>query len=608
MSFKALLRSVSAVVVLLAGVTIAGFAQVPSSQRVITIIDENHSFNEVMANMPWLVSQGNASGYASNFKSDNGGSLLDYLWLASGSCESAANCSPLPPGTKDFLCNGNDCYYPNTTMSYPITDDNIFRELNNRGISWKVYAQSYAAAGGTVTTPDNANGTDYYRRHNGATWYSDVLGNVDNSAGNVVDLSQLLIDLANGTLPRYMIIVPDGNHDAHDCPVGMPNCTDAQKLNAADQFLNETLTPILNTPDFQPGGDGLIFVTFDECGGGTDGGCGSWVYTAVIGPKVLPHTVTTMPYEHQNTLRTMLDALNINSYPGASGTTSDMFDLFVAQGTTPQVVIGSPAPLTSSTASGISVNSPLLLQASAIPSQNNSVSGWYVYVDGAAVYNTGAVSMINPSLTLTTGRHTIVTRAWDTSGGYGSQTFSVNVVPTGPTVSVATPTTDLTLGSPVNIIASALPGSGQSINKWSIYVDGADAYNAGAVNSINTNVAMTNGPHNVVLRTWDTSGLSGDQKLFLTVNSQPAVAVATPLPNGNVNSPINVQASASPSPGYEITGWYVYLDEEPVYNTGGVTSINTNIQAGSGTHTLVIRAWDSSGAFGSQIMIVQVNN
>lgn len=603
MGFQSLGRSVSAVV-LLAFAAVAARAQVPSSHHVILVIDENHSFNEVMANMPWLVSQGNANGYASNFKSDNGGSLLDYLWLASGSCESAANCAPLPPGANNFLCNGNDCYYPNTTSSYPITDDNIFRELNNRNIPWKVYAQSYAPAGGTVTTPDNANGTDYYRRHNGATWYSDVLGNIDNSASKVVDLAQLSIDLANWALPRYMIIVPDGNHDAHDCPVGMSTCTDAQKLNAADDFLNQTLTPILNTPDFQPGGTGLLFVTFDECGGGTDNGCESWIYTAVIGPKVVPHTVTAMPYKHENTLRTMLDALGINTYPGASGTTSDMFDFFVAEGTAPQVTIGSPAPLTSST----NLHSPLLLQASAIPSQNHSVSGWYVYVDGAPVFNTGAVSMINPSLTLTNGTHTILARAWDTSGAYGSQTLSVNVTAAGPTISVAAPTTDLTLGSPVNIIASALPSAGYSISKWSIYVDGSDVYNAGAVDSINTNIAMTNGSHQVKVQSGDTSGMSRTQSLSVIVSSQPAVALATPLPAGSVNSPINVQASASPSPGHQITGWYVYLDGNAVYNTGAVGSINININASSGAHTLTVRAWDSSGAFGSQIVIVQVAN
>src|SRR5438045_2034806 len=115
-------------------------------------MDENTSYNDVINNMPWLVGEGNANGYATNYHSDNGGSLMDYLWIASGSCQSAANCT-IPPGT-DFGCSGDSC-------ASPITDNNIFRLMNKAGISWKVYAQSYAAAGGTPTTPDNANGTFY---------------------------------------------------------------------------------------------------------------------------------------------------------------------------------------------------------------------------------------------------------------------------------------------------------------------------------------------------------------------------------------------------------------------------------------------------------------
>src|SRR3954468_2771053 len=196
-------------------VAAAAFGQVPTSQHVVLVINENSTYNDVKANMPWLIAKGNANGYATKYQSDNGGSLLDYLWLASGSCHSIANCA-LPALTHDFNCNGNSCFFPGTTNSDPITDDNIFRELNKAGVSWKVYAQSYAAAGGTITTPDNHNGTSYYRRHNGATWYSDVINNVSGSAGKVVDLSQLNTDLKNGTLPRFTIIVPDGHHDAHD--------------------------------------------------------------------------------------------------------------------------------------------------------------------------------------------------------------------------------------------------------------------------------------------------------------------------------------------------------------------------------------------------------
>src|SRR5438045_3933433 len=164
---KTLGRSVSAAVASLF-IAALGFAQVPASKHVVIVIDENSSYSDVMDNMPWLTSQGAAYGYATNYQSDNGGSLLDYLWLASGSCHSSANCT-LPKGTHDFHCNGNDCYYPCTETTDPTTNDNIFRELNSAAISWKVYAQSYSKAGGTVTTPDNHNGSAYYRRHNGAT-------------------------------------------------------------------------------------------------------------------------------------------------------------------------------------------------------------------------------------------------------------------------------------------------------------------------------------------------------------------------------------------------------------------------------------------------------
>lgn len=593
-------RILSSAIVLVC-VSAAVFAQVPSSKHVVLVIDENSSYSSVAANMPWLISKGHAYGYATNYHSNNGGSLLDYLWLASGSCHSSANCT-LPSGTHDFNCNGNSCFHPGTTTTDAITDNNIFRVLNNAGISWKVYAQSYAAAGGTVTTPDNHNGTAYYRRHNGATWYSDVINNVSGSAGKVVDLSRLSTDIQNGALPRFSILVPDGHHDAHDCPVGMSSCSEAQKLNAADQFLNSTLSPILNMPDFQSGGTGLVLVTFDECGGGTNSGCGASVYTALIGPRVKPHTVSSVPYKHQNALRTIFDSLGVNSFPGASASAADMSDFFGSGTVTaskPEVVINSPAPGTSHT-------SPVQIDATASPSAGHSITGWRVYVDSVASYSGGAVSYITPLVKMGTGTHTVVVRAWDTSGGYGDQTIKLTASTASPSVAIATPTNNASAGTPMNLQASASPTAGHTIHSWLVQVDGKNVMSAGATPRIDLQLPLTQGKHSVVVRAYDTSNASGSKTVTVTATSKPAVTVSKPLIASNVISPVKFSAFATATSGRSITGWWIYVDGVGKYHAGAVKSIAPSIATSLGTHTIVVRAWDSTGAYGGQTFTVNV--
>ena len=318
---------------------------VPLAQHVVLVIDENTSFNTAYPNgMPWLVSQGNKYAFANNYVTEVGGSLLEYLYLASGSCESNYQCGGAPscslaPGTHNFFCNGNSCYVNNACVSTgtkdPISDENIFHLMNNSGISWKVYVQNYLNAGGNVNVPDfNTSNqppyTHYYARHNAAVWYDEILKNVSGSQGNVVDFEQFGIDVAQNALPRFSIIVPDGCWDAHE------SCG-SSAVKSADSFLQVNLTPVFNLPDFKVGGSGLLIVTFDN---GDSDGAGK-VYTAVMGPNIKPGYVANAPYTHQNTLRTMLDALGISTYPGWSASAVDMADLFLPRAG--GVTINSPA-------------------------------------------------------------------------------------------------------------------------------------------------------------------------------------------------------------------------------------------------------------------------
>jgi acid phosphatase len=257
--------------------------------HVILVIEENQSFSTVYPyGMPWLSSLGDANGIAVNYFSDEPGSLEDYLWLSSGSGEHA------------FGCTGGGC-------SQPITDDNIFREINNAGLSWKVYADSLPYAGFMGSYSGN-----YVRRHNPASWYSDIIHS-STEQKKMVPFSDFAADVANGTLPDYSIIVPDVQHDAHNASIGK-----------ADAWLKQNLGPVLASSYFKPGGTGVLFVTFDN----GDGDAQGQVLTVVAGPSVTSGVKVKSSYRHENALRTIMELLRLKNFPGASADAKPMDEFF----------------------------------------------------------------------------------------------------------------------------------------------------------------------------------------------------------------------------------------------------------------------------------------
>lgn len=264
----------------------------PRSKHVVLVIEENHSYSEVHdGGMPWLVRQGWDYAFAANYHADAVGSALDYFWLSSGSSE------------LEFGCAGWGC-------SKPITSDNIFRELNRAGLSWKVYAESLPEAGWM-----GGDSGLYAVRHNPAAWYSDV---TDSAAQQrkMVPFTEFASDMAHNRLPNYSLIIPNLDNDAHN-----------GTLHQADRWLQSNVGPLLQQPYFRSGGDGLLIVTFDECDAAV-GNCPEHIYTAFIGPNVKRAYKSTKSYRHENTLRTILEALAVDVYPGASQQAKPMIDFF----------------------------------------------------------------------------------------------------------------------------------------------------------------------------------------------------------------------------------------------------------------------------------------
>jgi len=322
------------------------------------VIDENTSWGNVYpSGMPWLVSEAQSNGaYSADgcYNTDASGSLLDYLMLSGGSL---FNYSP-------YDCNGNDC-------AAALPNPNIFQLADDQPISWKVYAETYHNAGGYITAPDNSPSgvTHYYRRHNAVTWYAEALNNVLGAQGELVDFEQFYIDVANGTLPRYAIIVPDGLSDAHDASIG--NADNFLKYNL--DTTGSVYTDLLTLSDFQSGGSGLLIVTFDN---GNGDGAGP-VFTTFIGPNVNHGYVSNYAYMHENTLRTMLDALGITTYPGNSNSAADMADFFSSSAGS--VVVNSPA--------NDSVQGPAVLVNAAARELGSSIVRMEVWDNGTKLGN-----------------------------------------------------------------------------------------------------------------------------------------------------------------------------------------------------------------------------
>jgi hypothetical protein len=261
----------------------------PAAQ-VILIIEENHSYSSVVYQnqMPWLKALGGKYGIATNYFSDEKGSLLDYLWLSSGSSELS------------FGCDGNRC-------SHTITDGNIFRELNKAGMSWNVYADSLPKCGFMGMFAGN-----YAKRHNPAVWYSDVVRNPEQQQ-NIVPFTQFAVDVGARNLPDYSIIVPNLENDAHN---GTPEM--------ADQWLKTNIGPLLDSQYFRSGENSVMFITFDNGNNDEQG----QVFTAVVGQGVIPGVKVNAPFRHENTLRTIMQLLGLKNYPGASAKAAPMNEFF----------------------------------------------------------------------------------------------------------------------------------------------------------------------------------------------------------------------------------------------------------------------------------------
>jgi phosphatidylinositol-3-phosphatase len=363
---------------------VSAFAQVPRSRHVYIVAEENRSYERLVGSpyMPYLNSLLSKGAVATQFYANMHGSLENYLIVTSG----------------QYLTHNNS-----TLAVFDV--DNIERHLLTTGMTFKSYAQSLPFAGFTGLSSGA-----YLKRHAPLPYYTDMANS--SLIKHHVSSTELAKDIANGTLPNFAFITPDALHDMHDCPNGLNAC-----LQTADNWLKANLGPLLASPPFQPGGDGVLIIWADEADLSTDNrcsatvstGCGGRILVAMIGPQVKPGYKSTATYHHQSVLKTMLQALGTTSnFPSAANTAPDMREFFKNNGASTTSVIKISAP-TTSTVTGPSVH------AAATASTVNPITAMHIYVDNVKKAQS-ASGQIAATLTLSKGTHNVVYQAWDSKG------------------------------------------------------------------------------------------------------------------------------------------------------------------------------------------------
>jgi hypothetical protein len=282
------------------------------SRHIVVIIGENSSFSQVVgaSYMPYFNSLLSKGSLLTRMYANQHGSFITRQWIYAGKgIETSALAVGLP--------------FPNCdSYESQLLEDNLVRHLLVKGLIWRSYNDEMPYAG------YQGSQYEWYRKgHNGLTFWTDSCGSDKYWSKPAIGL---YTDLVNHDLASFTD-VPDEIQDGHYDSAGSASDR-AGALNNFDTYLKRYVPAILALPEFRAGGDGQLWITFDE------GSLQPWqdnaytgghIVTLVIGPRVKKSYRSATFHRQPDMLRTWCLSLGCSgTFPGYAATSPSMSEIF----------------------------------------------------------------------------------------------------------------------------------------------------------------------------------------------------------------------------------------------------------------------------------------
>jgi len=308
---RPLSRFIATFVLIAATVTGAQAANDDAPKHIFYIMMENHGYSAIIGNTadaPFINQLAAKANVATQYYGVTHPSLPNYLAAVSGDFQGiwddcpagiTSRCAPeefIPTsgdGTAGTYLTSNE--FANASLTpHLFSGGNIVDQLEQEGLSWKVY-EEYLPAAGDITTVNapvigGVQTQQYAQKHNPFVYFSDIATNPQRLAKIVPyeDPSQgFLADLSRKDVPNFTFIVPGQCHDMHGvsaaraAALGVPACgypdsgLDHGAIQLGDAWLQGAVTAIRSSWAWKHERSSIIIVWDEDDYTGFSGCCGS---------------------------------------------------------------------------------------------------------------------------------------------------------------------------------------------------------------------------------------------------------------------------------------------------------------------------------------------